>query len=419
MTRFLLLLVLLLPGCQNTLMPTPNIYVGERYDLYPGGLPPELETTTIDLLYVTDRAPERKADGSLRYGWKRSRSVAFGSCMVELGRGLDWETLRAKSATGRSKGLPVTVRAITELGRAPETPIQLIRDEDGRFVPDPDDDVTREAVAEAFREEVRRRLDQVAEKRVVIYIHGYNNTFDYAAAVMAEYYHWVRNSVPLLYSWPAGSPGLLQGYTHDRESGEFTVYHLKQLLQMLGTMPEIEGIDIVAHSRGTHVATTALRELELELRGSGRHVTDVIKLDHLVLASPDLDFEVMLQRFVSERMHSVARRMTLYVSAKDEALGIAEWLLRSDTRLGKVRPEDFDESDRAILESIDIVDIIDCRVKTGSYGHAYFHSSPAVSSDLLLGMIYGFEAGSPQRPLEEVFPGYWVLDEESYPFVDE
>jgi esterase/lipase superfamily enzyme len=148
-------------------------------------------------------------------------------------------------------------------------------------------------------------------------------------------------------------------------------------------------------------------------------VTDVIKLDDLILASPDLDFEVMLQRFVSEGLHSVARRITLYVSAKDEALGIAEWLLRSDTRMGKVRPEDFDESDRAILESIDIVDIIDCRVKTGSYGHAYFHSSPAVSSDLLLGMIYGFEAGSPQRPLEEVFPGYWVLDEESYPFVDE
>ena len=151
MSRFLLLLILLLPGCQNTLMPTPNIYEGERYDLYPGGLPPELETTTIDLLYVTDRAPERKADGSLRYGWKRSRSVAFGSCMVELGRGLDWETLRAKSATGRSKGLSVTVRAITELGRVPETPMQLIRGEDGRFVPDPDDDVTREVVVEAFR----------------------------------------------------------------------------------------------------------------------------------------------------------------------------------------------------------------------------------------------------------------------------
>ncbi len=100
MSRFLLLLVLLLPGCQNTLMPTPNIYVGGRYDMYPDGLPPELETTTIDLLYVTDRAPERKADGSLSYGWKRSRSMAFGSCMVELGRGLDWETLRAKSVTG-------------------------------------------------------------------------------------------------------------------------------------------------------------------------------------------------------------------------------------------------------------------------------------------------------------------------------
>ena len=44
-------------------------------------------------------------------------------------------------------------------------------------------------------------------------------------------------------------------------------------------MPELEGIDIVAHSRGTDVVTTALRELELELRGSGSHVTDAFKFD--------------------------------------------------------------------------------------------------------------------------------------------
>ncbi len=36
-----------------------------------------------------------------------------------------------------------------------------------------------------------------------------------------------------------------------------------------------------------------------------------------------------------------------------------------------------------------------------------------------LGLPTPSPAGSPQRPLEEVFPGYWVLDEESYPFVDE
>ena len=50
-------------------------------------------------------------------------------------------------------------------------------------------------------------------------------------------------------------------------------------------------------------------------------------------------------------------------------------------------------------------------------GHGYYHSSPAVSSDLLL-VMRGFAPGSPERPLKPVFPGYWVLDDEDYPFIE-
>ncbi len=37
----------------------------------------------------------------------------------------------------------------------------------------------------------------------------------------------------------------------------------------------------------------------------------------------------------------------------------------------------------------------------------------------MLTLRYGAEAGSPQRPLKEAAPNYWVLDDEAYPFVDE
>ena len=114
----------------------------------------------------------------------------------------------------------------------------------------------------------------------------------------------------------------------------------------------------------------------------------------------------------------IARNTTIYVSKKDQAISVAEWLHASETRLGRVQPEDLDPYVRAILSMrAEDVAIVDVRVKTGSYGHSYYHSSPAVSSDMLL-FLMGVQPGTPQRPLVEVFPGYWVLDEEDYPFLD-
>jgi hypothetical protein len=52
----------------------------------------------------------------------------------------------------------------------------------------------------------------------------------------------------------------------------------------------------------------------------------------------------------------------------------------------------------------------------GEVSTVHFQSNPAVSSDLILMLRYGAAAGSPQRPLKEVTPHYWVLDDEAYPY---
>ena len=109
----------------------------------------------------------------------------------------------------------------------------------------------------------------------------------------------------------------------------------------------------------------------------------------------------------------------MYVSKNDKAIGLSNWLFKSRRRLGQLRPEDLDDADRALLARVDRVDIIDARVKTGGLGHSYYHSSPAISSDLILLLRYGADAGSDQRPLTEVIPNYWVIDHESYPFVED
>ena len=406
-------------GCEQQLMPTPNIYVGGRYELYEE-IAPELKGSTIDLLYVTDRAPETRQDGTLRYGYRRSQSLAYGSCLVEIGRNVDWETLVANSTVRkRSVSLAVKVRAINELGRLAPTPLPMV-EIDGELVDDPQALAVQKELASVFFEEVRRRLALTPSKEAFIYVHGFNNTFDYAASVLAEFWHFGgRGGLPILYTWPAGSPGMIQGYNHDRESGEFTIYHLKQFIRALSQVPEIREIYIFAHSRGTDVAASALRELLIEERGAGRVAQETLKIRHVVLASPDMDMEVVGQRFGAERFYRVCERLTIYVSSKDKAIGLAEWLFQSKTRLGQLRPEDLTAEQRQQLELVGRVNVVDARVKTGFLGHSYYHSNPAVSSDIMLALRYGAEAGSPQRPLKEVAPNYWVLDDEAYPFVDE
>jgi hypothetical protein len=65
-------------------MPTPNLYA--RSGGYPESqVPADARTSRVDLLYVTDRAPET-VDGSLAYG---SVTVEFG----EPARPLRHETL--------------------------------------------------------------------------------------------------------------------------------------------------------------------------------------------------------------------------------------------------------------------------------------------------------------------------------------
>ncbi len=125
-TLVLALVALALGGCQERLMPTPNVYASGKYQLY-GDLDPSLRTSKVDVLYVTDRAPIQKKGRLAGYGYGPSRSLAFGSCVVEIGRDVSWETL-LKESTQRKRivSLPLRVRSVSEMGRFPHTPWPLV-----------------------------------------------------------------------------------------------------------------------------------------------------------------------------------------------------------------------------------------------------------------------------------------------------
>ena len=70
-----LICLIALTGCAAKMMPVPNLYAVARQPLF-GALASEVADAHLEVLYVTDRAPEEGESGALQYGYERSASVA-------------------------------------------------------------------------------------------------------------------------------------------------------------------------------------------------------------------------------------------------------------------------------------------------------------------------------------------------------
>jgi esterase/lipase superfamily enzyme len=408
---------LLLAACsgQRVMMPTPNVNVDSGTDPY-AGLHEDLKSTEVPLFYITDRAPEKDENGNLEYGYKRSASLAFGSTVVDLGEDITWEQLlEASRRQKRLDKVPLTRGELREIVRGPDAPIPFT-EVDGIIVEEPDYLAKRQAAVEVFRQVMVKQLAKTPRKEVFIFVHGFHNDFNDAAFTMAELWHFLgRYGVPIVYSWPAGYPGLF-GYTYDRESSEYTVFHFRQVLGLLASFPEVEKINIIAHSRGTDVAVTTLRELTIGARAAGINPREKYKIHNFVLAAPDLDAQVASQRIIGDHLAWSANRFTVYTSPADKAIGWSDRLFASPKgRVGNLEVEDMTETARAAMErgnaNLSVINFWSAKDKSDSgadsFGHSYFRNAPTVSSDLILMLRDDLDPGPPGRPLEYLGAKFW------------
>ncbi|MFM7807783.1 MAG: alpha/beta hydrolase [Planctomycetota bacterium] len=257
---------------------------------------------------------------------------------------------------------------------------------------------------------VKSRLDATGSKDVYLYVHGFNNTFYDAIARSAILWHSIgRQGVFIAYTWPAGYGGPF-GYFYDRESGEFTIFHLREMIKTLVETPGLERLHIIAHSRGTDVATTALRELNIGLRAQGKKVQESLKLETLMLAAPDLDLEVFSQRFWLENLGSAAKRTVVYFSSEDDAIGLSNWLFGSKTRIGTLSKIPFSPQQVKLIEQMPQIQLVECQVNGFASSHAYVFGNPAAMSDVVAVLRDRKDVGAARgRPLEPRGNGTWLL----------
>lgn len=404
----LLLAVVLLAGCvarEVLLAPPPNLYLEGRN--YPAeSVPQVLRNVSPRMFYVTDRAADADPDGQIIYSTERSNSMALGAVEVQFGAE-DWDDLVERtSVNGWRRISQLDVQDAAELVRFVDVPLPTRR-LDGNLSFDPDALAVYDEGGRAFQQAIAAEIRRTGNGRVLIFTHGVRNDFDRAMATLANLWHYEgRNSIPIAFTWPAGNSGLL-GYFRDREAGDFSVYHAKEFLRLLAGIPELEDIDIVAHSRGTDVMSKALRELVIYHRGRGVHPKTAMKTGTFIMAAADLDTGVVEQRLQTERVSEAFEQINIYVNPTDSALRLSS-ILTNAPRLGSATAETLMLEDIEQLKKSELVHFIRVEEVKGP-GHAYFRDNPAVLSDIVLALRTRAFPGGTLRPLELGEDGFWQL----------
>jgi len=433
----------LLAACDSApvLAPAPYVMLGDAGRAWYRSIPNHLKTPEIPVIYWTDRQREELKGGGFEYAARRSDNTFHGiATIAPEDEDLTWGDFVTRSTTkGSNADVRLRVDRLQQNGNFYDVLGELEVDNGQLVYPDAAVERYLQNV-EKFNASMEPYLKPGNDNAAIIFIHGFNNDFDGAALRLAKTWHAIgREAVPIVFSWPAGRDGLKPiAYNHDRESGEFAVQSLKKLLFSLALNDRIARVHLVAHSRGTDILSTAIREVEMEIAGALRNTpfaqltigkdadelgetaferepSDITKIETLTLVAADLDLDVFLQRFVVNRSGRAAKRILIYTSAKDKAIWVSGVFFGSDKRLGRATIEDFSAHLRSLVAALPKVEFIECRVKTDD-SHLYLFEHPAALSDMVLairdGKRAGAEHGRPLKPADPNHPGFWVLDED-------
>jgi esterase/lipase superfamily enzyme len=178
---------------------------------------------------------------------------------------------------------------------------------------------------------------------VLLYVHGFNQTFETAALDAAHLSDGIRfRGDTMVFSWP--SKAKLLDYGYDRESAMWSRDALEQVFSGLISSPAVGRVHIVAHSIGTMLGMEALRQIY------DRHGGVVVeKIGAVVFASPDIDMDVFSSSV--ERIGPIAKKVTLVTSTNDRALAVSSWIAGGTTRVGAAEKAQLEQLGLRVIDA--------------------------------------------------------------------
>ncbi|RAI45809.1 alpha/beta hydrolase [Rhodoplanes roseus] len=219
---------------------------------------------------------------------------------------------------------------------------------------------------------------------LLLYVHGYNTTFETAALDAVRLSDGVRfRGETMLFSWP--SRAKLLDYGYDRESAMWSRDSLDRVLDQLIVSPTVGRINIVAHSIGTMLTLEALRQVY------ARRGDDLVsRIGAIVFASPDIDMDV----FISSvgRIGGLGSKITVVTATNDRALAVSRLIAGGVTRVGAAEKAQLEALGIRVIDASDsgfgvinhdlflsnegIRGVIRRAIETGTYAGAPIHSGP-------------------------------------------
>jgi esterase/lipase superfamily enzyme len=392
------------------LAATPNVLRDGSGSQLLADAPVQNRKVEIPIIYVTDREKYSQNGTWPLYGSGRSATVAYGTASVGLKPMPTWDELVKAAGSPEGEKWEMSVFDLKEVGSVLLSPDSLeVRDGAVHFKKEVQAALDLEK--DGFHKLLEDQLAGTPKKDVYFYVHGVANYFESPVLRSATLWHFMgRQGAFVAYSWPAGKGGLL-GYFYDRESGEFTVLHLKRILKLIASTPGVERLHIICHSRGGDITTTALRELNVEYAARGESAQKALKLQTLVLAAPDLDAEVFSTRLMFEGMATISKQIVVYCSEKDKAVGLADKLFHSKARLGTLSQESVKPAGKRLLAELPWIQIVQCNVSGFGTSHDYIFTNPGALSDLIMVLRDGRKPGAENgRPLTHLGGAFWSLD---------
>ncbi|WP_323009379.1 alpha/beta hydrolase [Paracoccus sp. (in: a-proteobacteria)] len=226
----------------------------------------------------------------------------------------------------------------------------------------------------------------VGDRDIVLFVHGYNNTFAEGLYRFAQIKHDLSlPGVPVHFAWP--SRGQPLAYAADRDSVLFSRNGLERSIEIATEASGGKAI-LVAHSMGALLLMESLRQMAI----AGKHDT-LDRIGGVVLLSPDIDVDVF--RTQAHAIGKLPQPFVIFTSGRDRALNLSALIAAEPVRLGSV-------TDANLVADLPVM-LVDVGAFSTGTGHFNVATSPTLlrilSQAQELNSVFSSDVGGGVGPL--------------------
>ncbi|RKS28626.1 esterase/lipase superfamily enzyme [Pseudomonas sp. WPR_5_2] len=314
-------------------------------------------------------ATDREKTGPSTFGATRASTISYGTVNVSIPRDHKMGKLEA----------PSWWRLRFE--QEPEFDVMVLR--------------TESVSSTEFFSNLRRDVSDSATKSLLVFVHGFNVSFQDAARRTAQMsYDLGFTGVPAFFSWP--SQDQLLSYSADEQAIIDAEPHLQQFLRDVLRQSDAESIYLIAHSMGNRGLTHALMAL------ARTDPKEVKRIKEVILAAPDIG-TIEFTEQIAPGLQKLGAPITLYASSNDRALATSKWLH------GGARAGESGEN-LIVVNGIETIDA--SNTDTDLIGHSYYGDRRSVLADmwyLINGELPAAKRCCLQGEPSRIAPKYWVF----------